>query len=105
MHWWRGGRITGYPGILPPPRTRLPVTDRPGIDPDDLATTLRVLRELPRLPSDHDDVTSVKHEASYMYKALKKARRASEDQQRHTADILRRAAAEIEAAGDDDVDI
>lgn len=37
--------------------------------------------------------------------AIKKARRASEDQQRHVAEILKRAAAEIEALGDDDVDI
>lgn len=37
--------------------------------------------------------------------ALKKARGASEDQQRHAAEILKRAAAEIEALGEDDVDI
>ena len=37
--------------------------------------------------------------------ALKKVRKGSEDQQRHAADILKRAAAEIEALGDDDVDI
>ena len=37
--------------------------------------------------------------------AIRKARKANEDQQRHAADILRRAAAEIEALGDDDVDI
>lgn len=37
--------------------------------------------------------------------ALKKARGASEDQQRHSAEILKRAAAEIDALGEDDVDI
>ena len=37
--------------------------------------------------------------------AIRKACKANEDQQRHAADILRRAAAEIEALGDDDVDI
>ena len=37
--------------------------------------------------------------------AIRKARKANEEQQRHAADILRRAAAEIEALGDDDVDI
>ncbi|WEK03934.1 MAG: PadR family transcriptional regulator [Candidatus Devosia phytovorans] len=37
--------------------------------------------------------------------AIKKARRGTEEQQRHAADILKRAAAEIEALGDDDVDI
>jgi DNA-binding PadR family transcriptional regulator len=37
--------------------------------------------------------------------AIRKARKSTEDQQRHAADILKRAAAEIEALGDDDVDI
>ena len=37
--------------------------------------------------------------------AIKKARRGSAEQQRHAADILKRAAAEIEALGEDDVDI
>jgi DNA-binding PadR family transcriptional regulator len=37
--------------------------------------------------------------------AIKKARRGTAEQQRHTAEILKRAAAEIEALGDDDVDI
>jgi DNA-binding PadR family transcriptional regulator len=37
--------------------------------------------------------------------AIKKARRASEEQQRQTAEILKRAAADIEALGEDDVDI
>ena len=37
--------------------------------------------------------------------AIKKARRSSEDQQRHAAALLQRAAAEIEALGEDDIDI
>tara|TARA_R110002020_G_scaffold32777_5_gene100418 strand:+ start:1118 stop:1810 length:693 start_codon:yes stop_codon:yes gene_type:complete len=37
--------------------------------------------------------------------AIKKARRGSEDQQRHAAEILKRAAAEIEALSEDDIDI
>ena len=37
--------------------------------------------------------------------AIKKARRSSEEQQRQAAEILRRAAAEIEALHDDDIDI
>jgi DNA-binding PadR family transcriptional regulator len=37
--------------------------------------------------------------------AIKKARKGTEEQQRHAADILKRAAADIEALGDDDVDI
>ena len=47
-----------------------------GIDPDDLATTLRVLAQLPELAPDHPDVTTVKRAASYMYKLIKKHRRA-----------------------------
>lgn len=37
--------------------------------------------------------------------AIKKARHGSEDQQRRAAEILKRAAGEIEALGEDDVDI
>ena len=37
--------------------------------------------------------------------AIKQARRGSEDHQRQVADILRKAAAEIGALGDDDIDI
>ena len=45
------------------------------IDPDDLATTVRVLGMLHELPSDHPDIVTVKHAASHMYKALKRERR------------------------------
>ena len=37
--------------------------------------------------------------------AIKKARRGTEDQQRQAAEILKRAAAQIDALGEDDVDI
>lgn len=37
--------------------------------------------------------------------AIKKARRGSEDQQRRAADILRRAAAEVDGLSEDDVDL
>ncbi|MBM9460218.1 SDR family NAD(P)-dependent oxidoreductase [Nocardioides sp. zg-536] len=73
-------------------------TDRPGrpegIDPAELATTLKVLAELQHLPSDHDDVRTVKRAASYMYKAIKKSRRAEirEQRQRHDQDIIERTA-------------
>ncbi|WP_240181624.1 SDR family NAD(P)-dependent oxidoreductase [Nocardioides sp. 616] len=46
-----------------------------GIDPDDLATTIRVLDQLHHLPDDHADLVRVKRAASHMYKALKKERR------------------------------
>ena len=37
--------------------------------------------------------------------AIKKARRGSDEQQRQAAEILRRAAAEVVALGDDDIDL
>ncbi|MBO9522744.1 MAG: SDR family NAD(P)-dependent oxidoreductase [Nocardioidaceae bacterium] len=65
-----------------------------GIDPEDLATTLRVLTELQQLPPDHDDVRTVKRAASYMYKMIKKARRAEIRAIRfqHDQDIIERTA-------------
>ncbi len=65
-----------------------------GIDPDDLATTLRVLEQLPKLPPDHPDITTVKRAASYMYKMIKKARRLEirAQRQRHDQDIIDRTA-------------
>ncbi|WP_460794022.1 SDR family NAD(P)-dependent oxidoreductase [Nocardioides pacificus] len=45
------------------------------LDPDELATAVKVLGQLHRLPDDHPDVTTVKHAASHMYKALKRTRR------------------------------
>lgn len=45
------------------------------IDPDDLATTIRVLGQLHHLDEDHPDRVAVKRAASHMYKALKAERR------------------------------
>lgn len=59
-------------------------------------------------PADRDmkDVVPELNDARRTIKAaIKKARRSSEEQQRQAAGILRRAAAEIEALGEDDVDI
>ncbi|MDF9716363.1 SDR family NAD(P)-dependent oxidoreductase [Nocardioides sp. ChNu-153] len=41
-----------------------------------MATALRVLQQVADLPPDHPDVTTVKRAASYMYKLIKKTRRA-----------------------------
>ena len=67
---------------------------QPGIDPDDLATTLRVLKQLPELHPDHPDVTTVKRAASYMYKLIKKTRRAEIRmiRQRHDQEIIEKTA-------------
>ncbi|HWU31239.1 MAG TPA: SDR family NAD(P)-dependent oxidoreductase [Marmoricola sp.] len=48
-----------------------------GIDPDELAITLRVLGQLPSLPPEHADIQTVKRAASGMYKELKRERRAA----------------------------
>ncbi|MEP9363072.1 SDR family NAD(P)-dependent oxidoreductase [Nocardioides sp. CN2-186] len=49
--------------------------NRPVIDPDDLATTVRVLGQLHDLDEDDPDLVTVKRAASHMYKALKAERR------------------------------
>ncbi|GAB3068564.1 SDR family NAD(P)-dependent oxidoreductase [Nocardioides zeae] len=65
-----------------------------GIDPADLATTLRVLQEVSALHPDHPDVTTVKRAASYMYKLIKKTRRAEirMERQSHDQEIIERTA-------------
>lgn len=64
--------------------------DGPGIDPDDLATTLRVLKQVSTLHPAHPDVTTVKRGASFMYKLIKKTRRAEirETRQSHDQAII-----------------
>ncbi len=46
-----------------------------GIDPEDLATTIRVLSSLHHVPGDHPDHVLVKRAASHMYKAIKAERK------------------------------
>lgn len=70
--------------------------DSSGIDPDDLAVTVRVLHQLHLLDDDHPDVTTVKHAASHMYKALKRERRARKRAAELAAD---RAVTEATATG------
>ncbi|WP_239456342.1 SDR family NAD(P)-dependent oxidoreductase [Nocardioides solisilvae] len=68
--------------------------DEPGIDPEKMAIALEVLRQLPDLHPDHPDIRTVKREASYMYKLIKKARRAEirQERQRHDQDIIEKTA-------------
>ncbi|MFC6341716.1 SDR family NAD(P)-dependent oxidoreductase, partial [Nocardioides hankookensis] len=54
--------------------------NRPVIDPDDLATTVRVLGQLHDLDEDDPDLVTVKRAASHMYKALKAERRTRKRQ-------------------------
>jgi NAD(P)-dependent dehydrogenase (short-subunit alcohol dehydrogenase family) len=64
------------------------------IDPEKLAIALEVLRDIPRLHPEHDDVRTMKRAASYMYKLIKKQRRAEirEARQRHDQEIIERTA-------------
>ncbi len=68
----------------------------PGIDPADLAVTVRVLSQLHELPDDHGDIRTVKHAASHMYKALKRERRTRKREAELAAD---RAVTEATATG------
>ena len=67
-----------------------------GIDPEDLAVTVRVLQQLHHLPDDHPDIRTVKHAASHMYKALKRERRTRKREAELAAD---RAVTEATATG------
>jgi NAD(P)-dependent dehydrogenase (short-subunit alcohol dehydrogenase family) len=66
----------------------------PGIDPEKLAIALEVLREVATLHPDHDDVRTMKRAASWMYKLIKKQRRAEirMERQQHDLDIIARTA-------------
>ncbi len=57
------------------------------IDPDELAIAVKVLRQIPQLHPDHDDVRTMKRAASYMYKLIKKTRRAEIRMIRHQHDL------------------
>lgn len=67
-----------------------------GIDPDDLATTVRVLQQLHHLPGDHPDHVRVKRAASHMYKSIKAERKL----QKRAAELAHdRAVTELTATG------
>jgi NAD(P)-dependent dehydrogenase (short-subunit alcohol dehydrogenase family) len=50
-------------------------TPAPGIDPADLAVTLRVLAGMSELDEEHPDFIAVRHATAVMFKAVKRARR------------------------------
>ncbi|HWU21422.1 MAG TPA: short-chain dehydrogenase, partial [Nocardioides sp.] len=64
------------------------------IDPADLEIALKVLKQIPQLDPEHDDVRTMKRAASYMYKLVKKQRRAEirAEKQRHDQEIIERTA-------------
>ena len=55
--------------MIPTDDVLAPLDELAGIDPEDLAVTVRVLQQLHHLPDDHPDIRTVKHAASHMYKA------------------------------------
>ncbi|WP_257425826.1 SDR family NAD(P)-dependent oxidoreductase [Nocardioides carbamazepini] len=79
---------------MPSPYFVDPAERLAGIDPDELAITLKVLGQLPQLPPDHDDIRTVKRAASSMYKMIKRARRAEIRMERlqHDQEIIERTA-------------
>ena len=66
--------------------------DGSGIDPDDLATTLRVLSTLHELDHEHPDFIAVRHATAHMFRAVKVHRRLSK-----RAEVLAADKAVIEA--------
>ena len=65
-----------------------------GIDPDDLATTLRVLQTLHTVPAEHPDHIRVKRAASHMYKAIKSERKLAKraEELAHDRAVIERTA-------------
>ncbi|MDO4609358.1 SDR family NAD(P)-dependent oxidoreductase [Corynebacterium sp.] len=73
--------------------------DVPGIDPDDLATCLRVLEEGGRLPAEHPDSVALQRAVGKLFKDVKRARRRAARDRRLAAD---RAVIESTATGSPD---
>ena len=63
-----------------------------GLDPDELATCLRVLARMQELPEDHPDYVAVRRATAGMFKAVKKHRR------RELRDIVQSADRQVIAA-------
>ena len=82
--------------MIPTDDVLAPLDELAGIDPEDLAITVRVLQQLHHLPDDHPDIRTVKHAASHMYKALKRERRTRKREAELAAD---RAVTEATATG------
>ncbi len=67
--------------MIEPPAEHDAAPFGPGIEPDDLATTLRVLGMLHELPAGHPDIETVKRAAATMRNRVRKARRTEARQQ------------------------
>ncbi|MET0953957.1 MAG: SDR family NAD(P)-dependent oxidoreductase [Aeromicrobium sp.] len=82
--------------MIPTDDVLAPLGEVAGIDPEDLAVTVRVLQQLHHLPDEHPDLRTVKRAASHMYKALKRERRTRKREAELAAD---RAVTEATATG------
>ena len=86
------------PSIAPPPCDTSPATSL-GIDPADLAATLRVLERLQLIDEAHPDFIAVRHASAHMIRAVKVNRRLTKRAQIADAD---RAVIAATATGADD---
>jgi len=83
------------PEALDPAREQALAGELPtGLDPDDLATTLRVLAQLPELAADDAAIQVVKRATGRMYKQIRKSRRreTKQPQIRHDEALLAQTA-------------
>ncbi|MBN8868032.1 MAG: SDR family NAD(P)-dependent oxidoreductase [Solirubrobacterales bacterium] len=74
------------------------------IDPDDLATALRVIEDLDRLPVEHPDSITMQQAAAGLYKSVKKRRKLEKRRQvmEHDAEVTARTATANPARIDDE---
>ena len=70
-----------------------------GIDPDRLATALRVLAEVQELPPEHPDAVAVRREVGGLFKTLKRRRRTARRMQVRASDAAVTAATATGAPG------
>ena len=66
---------TSTPPAAAPATASVTAAPRERIDPDDLATALRVLEQLPDLDAGHPDIETIKRATGRMYKRVRKSRR------------------------------
>ncbi len=84
---------------------RRPKSDQ-RIDPEDLETTLRVIGELDRLPTEHPDSITVQQAAAGLYKSVRKRRKLEKRRQvlEHDAKITARTATAAPGRIDDETE-
>lgn len=71
----------------------------PGIDPDELATALKVLAQVDELPPEHPDAVAVRRATAGIWKSVRLRRRAEKRQAERSSDEAVTAATATGAAG------